>query len=196
MSALDKIKKLTEQLKSGDEEVIQKFKVDFESFEKEYDTIWLSPEKVSDVSIKLSEQKLCQLNENGEWEECKDGKISLKTLTTTSRQADGRPPLKDNIEISINHLPIDKMVQEITDKALSNAKSGMNRAYIDFYSIYNEDISYRQEYELLNILYSKLEDTFNDTLSLGISWGYNENKGDWFMIIEFRWLNNVRSNTK
>lgn len=186
MSALDKIKKLTEQLESGDEEVIQKFKVDFESFEKEYDTIWLSPEKVPDVSIKLSEQKLYQLNEDGEWKECKDGKISLHQLTATSRQADGRPPLKDKVNTNINHLPIDTMAKEITDKALSNAKSGMNRAYVDF-SICNEDISYRQEYELLNILYSKLADTFNDILSLGISWRYNPDKGDWFMTIEFRW---------
>ena len=34
MSALDKIKKLTEQLKSWDEEAINKFKKDFEEFKK------------------------------------------------------------------------------------------------------------------------------------------------------------------
>lgn len=187
MGALDKIKKLTEQLESLDEEAIQKFKEDFEGFEKEYETTWLSPEELSDVSIELSEPKLCQVNEDGKWEECKDGKISLKTLTATSRQADGKITLKGKIETSIEHFPIDRMAQEITDKALSNAKSGMDRAYTDFLSIRNSDISYRQEYELLSVLYKKLGETFSDTFSLGISWRYDCNKDDWFMTIEFRW---------
>lgn len=87
MSALDKIKKLTEQLNSLDEEDIKKFKKDFEEFEKEYETMWSSPEEFSDVSIELSEPKLCQVNKDGEWEECKDGKVSLrKSNCSTSKR--------------------------------------------------------------------------------------------------------------
>lgn len=187
MGALDKIKKLTGQLESG-EEAIKKFKKDFEEFEKEYDTIWLSPEKVSDVSIKLSEQKLCQLNENGEWEECKDDKISLRKLTANTRQADGRQPIDGQpVKTSIDHLPINIMVEEIKDKALRNTKDGLNKVYSEFVSISYNDVSDRQEYELLKVLYEKLGETFNDTLSLSIAWKYDSETDYIFMVINMEW---------
>ena len=186
MSALDKIKKLTEQLKSLDEEAIKKFKKDFEEFEKEYETMWLSPEKVSDVSIKLSEQKLYQLNEDGEWKECKDGKISLRKLTNKVRKAEGRFLISEPIETSIDHLPIDRIVKKITEKAVSKAQEGMNYTIIDF-SIYHGDISDRQEYELLNVLYSKLSEVFTDTLELCISWAYDYDMEGSYMVVGIEW---------
>lgn len=188
MSALDKIKHLTEQLESGDEEVIQKFKVDFESFEKEYDTIWLSPEKVSDVSIKLSEQKLCQLNENGEWEECKDSKISLKTLTATSRQADGRRLIYEPVETSIDHIPIDRLVKEITDQAISEAQKGRSETSIYISYIDHRKLLYRQVHELLSVLYERLEKyVFDDTISLHVSWDYDYDSEETVTILSIRW---------
>ena len=116
MGALDKIKKLTEQLEYGEEEAIKKFKKDFEEFEKEYDKVpWhiLSSEDVEEPHLFFSEPKLCQVNENGEWEECKDGKVNLRKLTANARQADGRPPIKTTVKTSINHLPIDEMVEKL-----------------------------------------------------------------------------------
>lgn len=187
MSSLDKIKKLTEQLKSWDEEAIKKFKKDFEEFEKEYETIWLSPEEFSDVSIKLSEPKLCQLNENGEWEECKDGKVNLRKLTASARQANGRPPIKTTIKTSIDHLPIDEMVKKIKDKALRNAQSGLNSVSTDFLFIYHNDTTERQEYELLNVLYSKLSDIFTDTFELYIYWTYDYDMDESYMVICMEW---------
>ena len=182
MSALDKIKKLTEQPNSLDEEDIKKFKKDFEEFEKEYDTTWLLPEEFSDVSVKLSEPKLCQVNEDGEWEECKDGKISLRKLATVVRQKDGRPPIEEPIETNIDHLPIDSMVESLRDKALRNAQNGTNTANVDFLNIYYGSITERQEHELLNVLYSKFSEIFTDTLEIFISWTYDYDLDESLMI--------------
>lgn len=187
MTALDKIKQLTEKLESLDEEAIKKFKKDFEEFEKEYEATWLSPEEFSDVSIELSEQKLCQVNENGEWEECKDGKISLRKLTNKACQEDGKFLISEPIETSIDHLPIDRMVKKITEEAVNKAQEGMSEAYADFLSIYNGDVTERQEYELLNVLYSKLSEVFTDTLELSISWTYDYGMEESFMVIDIEW---------
>ena len=187
MTALDKIKKLTEQIESWNEEDIKKFKKDFEEFEKEYETMWLSSEEFSDVSIELSEPKLCQVNEDGEWEECKDGKISLRKLATVARQKDGRPPIEEPIETSIDHLPIDRLVKEITEKAISRAKNGQTETYIDIYYLDNQYLLYRQVHELLNVLYKRLEDMFEDTMSLHVSWEYDYDKEDTFMILNIEW---------
>lgn len=187
MSALDKIKKLTEQLNSLDEEDIKKFKKDFEEFEKEYETMWSSPEEFSDVSTELSEPKLCQVNEDGKWEECKDGKVNLRKLTAHARQADGRPPIKTTVKASIGHLPIDEMVEKIKDKALRNAQSGLNEVSTDFLFIYHNDTTERQEYELLNVLYSKLSDIFTDTFELYIYWTYDYDMDESYMVICMEW---------
>lgn len=187
MTALDKIKRLTEQIESWNEEDIKKFKKNFEEFEKEYDTIWLSPEEFSDVSIKLSEQKLCQVNEDGEWEECKDGKISLRKLATVARQSDGRPPIGEPIETSIDHLPIDEMVESLRDKALRNAQNGTDTANVDFLNIYYGSITERQEHELLNVLYSKFLEIFTDTLEIFISWTYDYGLDEPLMMISMNW---------
>lgn len=188
MSDLDKLRQIADKLKPLDnEEAIKKFKKDFEEFEKEYETTWLSPEEFSDVSIKLSEPKLCQVNENGEWEECKDDKISLRKLTANTRQADGRPPIKTTVKTSIDHLPIDEMVEKIKDKALRNAQSGLNAVSTDFLFIYHNDTTERQEYELLNALYSKLSDIFTDTLELYIYWTYDYDMDESYMVICMEW---------
>lgn len=186
MSALDKIKKLTEQLKPLDEEAMNKFKKDFEEFEKEYEAVWLSPEDVSDVSVTLSEPKLYQVNEHDEWEECKDGKVSLRKLTNTVRKAEGKFLISEPIETSITHLPIDRIVKKITEKSVSKAREGMNCASIDFL-IYYGDITDRQEYELLNVLYSKLSEVFTDTLELSISWTYDYDMEESYMVIDIEW---------
>lgn len=190
MSDLDKIKRLTEKLESGDKEFLEKFKEDFEEFEKEYDKIpWhiLSPEDVEEPHLFFSEETLCQLNENGEWEECKDGKINLGKLTANARQADGRPPIKTTIKTSIDHLPIDEMVKKIKDKALRNAQSGLNAVSTDFLFIYHNDTTERQEYELLNLLYSKLSDIFTDTFELYIYWTYDYDIDESYMVICMEW---------
>ena len=157
------------------------------SLKKEYETTWVSPEEVSDVSIELSEQKLCQVNENGEWEECKDGKISLRKLTNKACQEDGRFQIVESIKTSVDHLPIDRMVETIKINALRSAKNGTNTAYASFISIYQNDITERQEYKLLNVLYSKLSDIFTDTLELSISWTYDGGIDESFMIIDIKW---------
>ena len=186
MSALDKIKKLTEQLKSWDEEDIKKFKKDFEDFEKEYEATWVSPEEFSDVSIELSEPKLCQINEDGEWEECRDEKISLRKLNKV-RKADGKFLISEPIKTSIDHLPIDEMVEKIKDKALRNAQSGLNAVSTDFIFIYHNDTTERQEYELLNVLYSKLSDIFTDTFELYSYWAYDYDMDESYMAICMEW---------
>lgn len=187
MGALDKIKRLTKQLKSWDEEAIKKFKKDFEEFEKEYETTWLSPEDVSDVSVKLSEPKLCQVNEDGEWEECKDGKISLRKLTNKVRKAEGKFLISEPIETSIDHLPVDRMIEEITEKVVSKAQEGMSEAHIDCIFICYLDVTDRQEYELLNVLYNKLSEVFTDTLELSISWTYDYDMEESYMVIDIKW---------
>lgn len=188
MSDLDKLKQIADKLKPLDnEEAINKFKKDFEEFEKEYEAIWLSPEDVSDVSIELSKPKLCQVNEDGEWEECKDGKVNLRKLTANARQEDGRPPIKTTVKTSIDHLPIDEMVKKIKDKALRNAQSGLNAVSTDFLFIYHNDTTERQEYELLNVLYSKLSDIFTDTFELYIYWTYDYDMDESYMAICMEW---------
>lgn len=191
MSALDKIKTLTEQIESWDEEDIKKFKKDFEEFEKEYDKVpWhiLSSEDVEETHLFFSEPKLCQVNENGEWEECKDGKVNLRKLTANARQADGRQPIDGQpVKTSIDHLPIDEMVEKIKDKALRNAQSGLNAVSTDFLFIYHNDTTERQEYELLNALYSKLSDIFTDTLELYIYWTYDYDMDESYMVICMEW---------
>lgn len=94
--------------------------------------------------------------------------MNLREITNKARQEDGRFPIVESIKTSVDHLPIDRMVKEITEKAISKAKEGMNYTSIDF-SIYHGDITDRQEYELLNVLYSKLSKVFTDTLELSIS---------------------------
>lgn len=190
MSELDKLKKVAEQLKPLDEEAMNKFKEDFEEFEKEYDKIpWhiLSEEDVEEPHLFFSEPKLCQVNENGEWEECKDDKVNLRKLTANARQADGRPPIKTTVKTSIDHLPVNIMVEEIKDKALRNTKDGLNKVYSEFVSISYNDVSDRQEYELLKVLYEKLGETFNDTLSLSIAWKYDSETDYIFMVINMEW---------
>lgn len=189
MSSLDKIKQLTEKLESRDKEFLKKFNEDFEEFEKEYDKIpWhiLSEEDVEEPHLFLSEPKLCQVNEDGEWEECKDGKVSLRKLTNKVRKADGKFLISEPIETSVDHLPIYRMIKEITDKAVSKAQEGMNGASIDF-SIYHGDITDRQEYELLNVLYSKLSEIFTDTLELSIAWVYDYDIEESGMVIGIEW---------
>lgn len=189
MSNLDKLKQISEQLKSLDEEAIKKFKKDFEEFEKEYDTTWLSPEEFSDVSIELSEPKICQVNEDGEWEECKDGKVNLRKLANKVRKEDGRPTIDEPIKTSISHLPIDSMIESLRDKALRNAQNGTNAAYVDFLNIYYGRITERQEHELLNVLYNKLSEVFTDTLELSISWtyDYDYDMEESYMVIYIEW---------
>ena len=190
MSSLDKIKQLTEKLESRDKEFLKKFKEDFEEFEKEYDKIpWhiLSEEDVEEPHLFFSEPKLCQVNKNGEWEECKDGKVNLRKLTANARQADGRPPIKTTVKTSIDHLPIDEMVEKIKDKALRNAKSGLNAVSTDFLFIYHNDTTERQEYELLNVLYSKLSNIFTDTFELYIYWAYDYDMDESYMVICMEW---------
>ena len=191
MSSLDKIKQLTEKLESRDKEFLKKFKEDFEEFEKEYDKIpWhiLSEEDVEEPHLFFSEPKLCQVNENGEWEECKDGKVNLRKLTANARQADGRQPIDEQpVKTSIDHLPINIMIEEIKDKALRNTKDGLNKVYSEFVSISYNDVSDRQEYELLKVLYEKLGETFNDTLSLSIAWKYDSETDYIFMVINMEW---------
>ena len=112
--------------------------------------------------------------------------MNLRELTNKVRKAEGKFMISEPIETSIDHLPIDRMVEEITEKAVSKAQEGMNYASIDF-SIYHGDISDRQEYELLNVLYSKLSDVFTDTLELSISWTYDYDIEESGMVISIEW---------
>lgn len=112
--------------------------------------------------------------------------MNLRELTNKVRKEDGKFLISVPIETSIDHLPIDRMVEEITEKAVIKAQEGMNCASIDF-SIYHGDISDRQEYELLNVLYSKLSEVFTDTLELYISYVYDYDIEESGMVIGIEW---------
>ena len=114
--------------------------------------------------------------------------MNLRELTNKARQADGRQPINEQpVKTSIDHLPINIMVEEIKDKALRNTKDGLNKVYSEFVSISYNDVSDRQEYELLKVLYEKLGEIFNDTLSLSIAWKYDSETDYIFMVINMEW---------
>ena len=117
----------------------------------------------------------------------KDGKISLRKITNEKRQADGKLPINEQIDTNIDYLPIDRMVEIITDKVLSSAKDGSNTAHADFILIYHNGMTERQEYELLNVLYSRLSEMFTDTLELYISWTYDYGMEESFMVVDITW---------
>lgn len=53
--------------------------------------------------------------------------MNLRELTNKVRKADGRQPIDEQpVKTSIDHLPINIMVEEIKDKALRNTKDGLN----------------------------------------------------------------------
>ena len=191
MSALDKIKQLTEKLESRDKEFLKKFKEDFEEFEKEYDKIpWhiLSEEDVEEPHLFFSEPKLCQVNENGEWEECKDGKVNLRKLTANACQVDGRRIIYEPVETSIDHIPIDRLVKEITDQAISEAQKGRSETSIYITYIDHRKLLYRQVHELLSVLYERLEKyVFDDTISLHVSWDYDYDSEETVTILSIGW---------
>lgn len=112
--------------------------------------------------------------------------MNLRELTNKVRKSDGKFLISEPIETSIDHLPIDIMVEEIADKAVSKAQEGMSGTYIDFF-IYHGDITDRQEHELLNVLYSKLSEVFTDTLELSISWTYDYDMEESYMVIGIEW---------
>ena len=113
--------------------------------------------------------------------------MNLRELTNKVRKAEGKFLISEPIETSIDHLPIDRMVKKITEEAVNKAQEGMSEAYADFLSIYNGDVTERQEYELLNVLYSKLSEVFTDTLELSISWTYDYGMEESFMVIDIEW---------
>ena len=53
--------------------------------------------------------------------------------------------------------------------------------------LYHNDMTDRQEYELLKVLYSKLSEVFTDTLYLEISWAYDYVTEDSFMVVYITW---------
>lgn len=112
--------------------------------------------------------------------------MNLRKLTNKVRKEEGKFLISEPIETSIDHLPIDRMVKKITEKAVNKAQEGMAGTSIDF-SIYHGDISDRQEYELLNVLYSKLSEVFTDTLELYISWTYDYDMEESYMVIGIEW---------
>lgn len=115
--------------------------------------------------------------------------MNLRELTNKVRKADGRPPIEEPIESSIDHLPIDSMIESLRDKALRNAQNGTNAAHVDFLNIYYGRITERQEHELLNVLYNKLSEVFTDTLELSISWmyDYDYDMEESYMVIDIEW---------
>lgn len=115
--------------------------------------------------------------------------MNLRELTNKVRKADGRPPIEEPIEASIDHLPIDSMIESLRDKALRNAQNGTNAAHVDFLNIYYGRITERQEHELLNVLYNKLSEVFTDTLELSISWmyDYDYDMEESYMVIDIEW---------
>lgn len=112
--------------------------------------------------------------------------MNLRELTNKVRKSEGKFLISEPIETDIDHLPIDRMVKKITEESISKAQEGMNCAIVDFY-IYHGDISERQEYELLNVLYSKLSELFTDTLELYISWTYDYDMEESYMVIGIEW---------
>ena len=187
MSAIDKINDLIVQIQSGDEEFIAVFEEDFKKFEEEYDKEAMMIQ-VKEMVGRMSANSKEILNvKHG-----KDDKISLRKITNEKRKADGKLslPIEEQIDTNIDHFPIDRIVEVIKDKVLSNAQNGSNTAYTyytDFSPIYHSDITERQEYELLNVLYGKLSEIFTDTLELCISWTYDYITEDSFMGIDITW---------
>lgn len=59
----------------------------------------------------------------------------------------------------------------------------MNTAYADFILIYQNDVTERQEYSLLNVLYDRLSEIFTDTLELDISWAEDYVTEESFMVV-------------
>ena len=112
--------------------------------------------------------------------------MNLRELTNKVRKAEGKFLISEPIETSIDHLPIDRMVEQITEKSVNKAQEGMNCTIVDFY-IYHGDITDRQEYELLNVLYSKLSEVFTDTLELSISWTYDYEMEESYMVVGIEW---------
>ena len=117
----------------------------------------------------------------------KDGKINLRKITNEKRQADGKLPINEQIDTNIDHLPINRIVEIIKDRLLDKANYGMCEVHIDFFLIHHGDVTDRQEYELLNVLHSKLSEVFSDTLSLCIYWTYDDIIEDSFMGISVKW---------
>lgn len=188
MSALDKINDMIVRIQSGDEEFIAIFEEGFKKFEEEYDKEVMMvqvEEMVGRLSTTTSKEML-------NVKHGKDDKISLRKITNEKRKADGKLPLpiEEQIDTNIDHFPIDRIVEVIKDKVLSNAQKGSNTAYTyytDFSPIYHSDITERQEYELLNVLYGKLSEIFTDTLELCISWTYDYITEESFMGIDITW---------
>lgn len=116
-----------------------------------------------------------------------DGKLSLREITNKKRQEDDKKPITEQIDTNIDYLPIDRMVEIIKDKVLSSAKDGSNTAYADFILIHHNGMTERQEYELLNVLYSRLSEVFTDDLELCISWIYDYSMEESFMVIDITW---------
>lgn len=112
--------------------------------------------------------------------------MNLREITNKVRKEEGRFLISEPIETGIDHLPIDRMVKKITEKAVSKAQEGMAGTSVDF-SIYHGDISDRQEYELLNVLYSKLSEVFTDTLELYISWVYDYDMEESCIVVGIEW---------
>jgi hypothetical protein len=182
MSALDKINDLIVRIQSGDEEFIAIFEEGFKKFEEEYDkeAMMIQVEemvgRMSDTSKEILQMK-----------QSKDGKINLRKITNEKRQADGKLPITEQIDSNIDYLPIDRMVEIIKDKVLRSAHDGSNTAYADFILIYQNDVTERQEYSLLNVLYDRLSEIFTDTLELDISWAEDYVTEESFMVIAIEW---------
>ena len=112
--------------------------------------------------------------------------MNLREIANKERKVDGRFLLSEPIETSVDHLPIDIMVKKITEKAVNKAREGMSGTYINFFTCHG-DITDRQEHELLNVLYSKLSEVFTDTLELSISWTYDYDMQESYMVIGIEW---------
>lgn len=182
MSALDKINDLIVRIQSGDEEFIAVFEEGFKKFEEEYD------KEAMMVQVKEMVGRMSATSkEMSSMKQSEDNKISLRKITNEKRQVDGKSPITEQIDTNIDHLPINRMVEIIKDKILDKANDGMYEVYIDFFLIYHGDVTDRQEYELLNVLYSKLSEVFSDTLALCIYWTYDDITEDSFMGISVEW---------
>lgn len=182
MSALDKINDMIVRLQSGDEEFVAIFENDFRKFEEEYDKESMMIQ-VEEMVGRMSATSKEILNMN----QSKDGEINLRKITNEKRQADGKSPITEQIDTNIDHLPINRIVEIIKGKLLDKANDGMYEVYIDFFLIHHGDVTDRQEYELLNVLYSKLSEVFSDTLALCIYWTYDDITEDSFMGISVEW---------
>ena len=127
MSVLDKINDLIVRIQSGDEEFIAVFKEDFKKFEEEYDKEAMMVQVKEMVGRMSANSK-----EMSSMKQSEDNKISLRKITNEKLQVDGESPITEQIATNIDHLPINRMVEIIKEKALNNAKYGMNTAFADF----------------------------------------------------------------